>query len=409
MKQHTPARIERVWFLDAIRYWVVMLVVVFHAWLSQVEFDGTWPVDDPRKLYFAKCLVFIVYPFMMPVLFFIAGYFALPSLESKGSRGFLRAKVKRLLLPAALILVFFNPVDRYLFHLTRSFEAGIPKMRYLEFWGEFFRQANWFETGGYSVLECTPLHLWFVGVLFLLFTAVAALSSLGKLQTDNEAQSPPASIGSILRPLILGTATVWLCGVAIFVLIGGEMWVKIASLLLFEAPFIVLHILYFCLGVLAYRCRWFTTPEIVGAPWPWLALWCLTGTIQIITCTWFYGDEELMTSAIAYSLCWATTIIHCPISLMLLWSLGVRYANDPSPIHQHLAANSYRIYLLHYVIMGLIQYQFYRWSTLSPWMVLIGASLSSLVLSYVAAVAVGRLTIAISSARFVPRPSVETA
>ena len=39
---------DRIWFLDTLRYILVLAVVVLHAVESQVTFDIQWAVDDPR-------------------------------------------------------------------------------------------------------------------------------------------------------------------------------------------------------------------------------------------------------------------------------------------------------------------------------------------------------------------------
>jgi glucan biosynthesis protein C len=51
---------------------------------------------------------------MMTVLFFIAGYFALPSLEKRGGKRFVIGKLKRLGLPWLVVIVLLLPVLDYL-------------------------------------------------------------------------------------------------------------------------------------------------------------------------------------------------------------------------------------------------------------------------------------------------------
>jgi hypothetical protein len=50
---------------------------------------------------------------MMPVLFFTAGYFTLPSLEKRGVWEFLKDKVIRLLVPWAVVVLVFTPLLFY--------------------------------------------------------------------------------------------------------------------------------------------------------------------------------------------------------------------------------------------------------------------------------------------------------
>jgi glucans biosynthesis protein C len=52
-------------------------------------------LDTHRSLLFTAIVLLLDVP-LMPVLFFVAGYFALPSLQRRGTGGFIREKVVRL-------------------------------------------------------------------------------------------------------------------------------------------------------------------------------------------------------------------------------------------------------------------------------------------------------------------------
>ena len=69
----TNASGDRIWFLDCVRYWSVLAVVVLHVAMSQMTLPWGWPVADSRQLTAANWLVVITASFVMPVLFFVAG------------------------------------------------------------------------------------------------------------------------------------------------------------------------------------------------------------------------------------------------------------------------------------------------------------------------------------------------
>ena len=94
----------RVAFMDNIRYLMVALVVVYHSVAAYAIVAPHWMVHDTNT--FAADIIRELFDvFMMPVLFFAAGYFALPSLEKKGLWEFLKDKVKRLWVPWALAVL----------------------------------------------------------------------------------------------------------------------------------------------------------------------------------------------------------------------------------------------------------------------------------------------------------------
>ena len=119
---------DRLVFLDCVRYWCVLAVVTLHGAMSQLTFPWGWPVPETRHLMAANWLVVLTSSFAIPVLFFIAGYFALPSLAAKGPGPFVRAKLWRLAVPGALVVIFLNPIYRYIDHVTHGFTEGVARV-----------------------------------------------------------------------------------------------------------------------------------------------------------------------------------------------------------------------------------------------------------------------------------------
>jgi surface polysaccharide O-acyltransferase-like enzyme len=107
---HSP--LPRLVFLDNLRYLMVLLVIVHHAVAAYAATATHWQVHDTPFLA-ADVIRQLLDVFMMPVLFFIAGYLALPSLERKGPWGFLVGKGRRLLVPWALAVLVFVPIMLY--------------------------------------------------------------------------------------------------------------------------------------------------------------------------------------------------------------------------------------------------------------------------------------------------------
>jgi len=108
----TPIALVRVAFLDHIRYLMVLLVVIYHSVAAYSTVAPHWAYHDTSFLA-ADIIRELLDVFMMPVLFFVAGYFALPSLEKKGLWAFLKDKIARLLVPWALAVLIFMPLVLY--------------------------------------------------------------------------------------------------------------------------------------------------------------------------------------------------------------------------------------------------------------------------------------------------------
>jgi hypothetical protein len=83
----------RLTFLDNLRAFVVVLVVVLHGSMCYMAFAPEWwyVVDPQTSLFFTIVVLLIDVPIML-ILFFISGFFALPSLVKRGRDKFLRDK-----------------------------------------------------------------------------------------------------------------------------------------------------------------------------------------------------------------------------------------------------------------------------------------------------------------------------
>ena len=70
---------ERIWFLDTLRYWLVVLIILYHSAAAHSPF--LWPVNNPALLKSAEWLIVVLDAFVMPLFFVVAGYFFLPSMR----------------------------------------------------------------------------------------------------------------------------------------------------------------------------------------------------------------------------------------------------------------------------------------------------------------------------------------
>jgi glucans biosynthesis protein C len=66
---------------------------------------------------------------IMPILFFLAGYFALRSLQKRGTWLFLKDKLVRIGIPWIFGALFLAPLITYMIYFSR----GMPTS-FLEFW-----------------------------------------------------------------------------------------------------------------------------------------------------------------------------------------------------------------------------------------------------------------------------------
>ena len=104
---------QRLLFLDNLRYLIVLFVMLFHV---SAGYSG-WPEyyhETQAGGFFAIMHGIITSIRRMPLLFFIAGYFAMPSLVGRGGVSFCKHKVIRLGVPWVLCIFLVGPLCRFL-------------------------------------------------------------------------------------------------------------------------------------------------------------------------------------------------------------------------------------------------------------------------------------------------------
>ena len=126
---------QRLLFLDNLRYLIVLFVMLFHV---SAGYSG-WPEyyhETQAGGFFAIMHGIITSIRRMPLLFFIAGYFAMPSLVGRGGVSFCKHKVIRLGVPWVLCIFLVGPLMPFLGYYSQSFN-GLDSGRYADFWPAF--------------------------------------------------------------------------------------------------------------------------------------------------------------------------------------------------------------------------------------------------------------------------------
>lgn len=268
MKQIKSATTNRLYFFDLVRNMATLVVVIYHAVAAYSTVTPYWPVHDGSSIYadFTR-QVFDV--FMMPIFFFVAGYFALPSLQRKGVWPFLKDKFRRLGISWLYAILIIVPL---LFYIPVMKEGGDSAIGFLDYWITYLKSFAKFTIGLKSPEQFNQLHFWFISLLITFFIGFALLYAaknkwLGG--APRSSTSEPASGKSIIKAL-LGVGV--LTSVSFFIvhlLVPQMTWIKVDLLLEFQPTALVLYIAYFALGIYAYNHQWFAGAEFPDRPGIW--------------------------------------------------------------------------------------------------------------------------------------------
>ena len=157
-------------------------------------------------------------------------------------------------------------------------------------------------------------------------------------------------------------------------------WVTIGNLLQFQPTRMILYICCFALGVYAFVKKWFIIGKIPGR----LSVWVITCAGLLLGLLIIVKDLAVVPSpSLGLQFMFALVRSFLCLSLLIVFTLfSLNYWNRPSQINQLLAANSYNIYLVHYVVVVVFQFLLKDfWEV--PILIKFGiVSLSSIFISY---------------------------
>ena len=318
----------RLYFLDNLRFVVVILVIVLHAAIPYMTVPPSWwYVVDPQHDAFFTMLVLVIDVPLMLILFFISGYFAYGSLEKRGAEAFVRDKLKRIGLPWVFGVVFLAPPVTYLMYLSHGIDVPYLRFWAQDFWGPAYQQTVY----------------WFLGILLALFVLLAI--AYGGSPRWRHLERRPQPPGAGLLAGFWAVNTLWFY--ALSLAYPADAWANFGNLFMYQPQRALLYVTYFALGVYADRRGWFR-PDGYR---PGLALWpaaaLLSGALYLAVRMGWVGLDEGSSRALIAVLFNA----FCLSSLLAGTALFQRCANGGGRAWSSLALGAYGMYYVHPLIL----------------------------------------------------------
>ena len=320
---------SRIYFLDNLRTFIIFLVVLFHAgWVYESSGIGAlfWIVDDYSTNHFADTLNYILDIFIMTTIFFISGYFALPSLKSKNGWAFIKAKFKRLIIPWGIAVLTLMPLYKIIFLYSRN----IPQ----ENWTNYFHFSN----GIFS-----QSWLWFLPVLFMFEMLYLCGSNLNL-------KLPWIGLkGGIGGVFVLGLIYSFSID-----MLNAQGWTK-TVLLDFQNERLLIYFMIFLLGGLCYKLKTFDSKP--KGKKLYIAVLC-TVWIPISLYQFLYIQSLLNPGVFVFSEIVDTLLLWFNYHLSLLSLLYIMinffryYLDKQGKIIKELNHNSYNVYIIHVIVIG---------------------------------------------------------
>jgi hypothetical protein len=363
MKQNIVKQENRLIFFDNLRYLMILLVLIFHSGASYSSIVAFWPYHDPNPSEFVDIVMILLDVFIMSVLFFIAGYFALPSLQKKGGGNFLKAKLKRLGIPWLVVTVLVLPILDYIHYYTQSAGKGISVRTYGVHWWLSMKKIAEFYIGSLRMSEYLDMtehfyqrYMWFLSLLLLLFIVFWLLyenrARWGRITDQSLQKNTPTN-----RYVFLALSIVGLLNVTLFALVkflfsspanpSDMLWFSLGNLFQFQLAKLALYVPYFGLGVYAFSKNWFADGRDLGRTWTW-GLTC----ILLMVVTMLVARNMTRATEPSFFMQVAFTVLY-PLWTLSFFGVFTAFAsrhwNQATPLGKEISTNSYNMYLVHYV------------------------------------------------------------
>ncbi|MGG3572884.1 acyltransferase family protein [Bacillus gobiensis] len=315
---------KRIYYLDDLRVFLSVLVLLHHAALPYTDIEGVWYVTDngQAQSITSGILTFFIainQSFFMGLFFFLSGYFTPLSYDRKTPGQFLKDRILRLGVPILVYLFVISPVVQYM-ALTNKAQ---------DFW-------VFYQTKILTLQNIDIGPLWFAEAL-LIFTMVYVLVRVFQKTTLTNEHKPLPSLRTLFFTAIL------LAGLTFLVRLVYPIGIWIWGL---QIAYFPSYILLFIAGIVAGRQNWLQEiPRKTTKTWIWILFF--TAPLMPVSLTLFHqgnvaGGFNVL--AIVYSM-WES-LVAFGICFVLL-AVFKKYAYATRPFSKRLSRTAFTVYIIH--------------------------------------------------------------
>jgi surface polysaccharide O-acyltransferase-like enzyme len=340
---------------------MIILVLVLHSGASYGGGVDFWPFHDVKSSGAISFFMFLGDVFIMAVTFFIAGYFALPSLIKKGSKDFIKGKLKQLGIPWFAITIFLLPVIDYIHYLNYAKIQLIPVAAFPEYWLLSIKKIAEFHTGWMDMSAYMNMneafyqrYMWFLSLLILFFIIFVFICNLYmKIYKCTNMEALIQNISPKKYNLkIMGILTFSMVLLfAVFRFTYPEFmnsgWFSAGNIFQFQLGKLFIYAYCFIIGILAFSGKWFSDGPGIGKAWIWgIVCLCLFAFNMLVLKNITEAENPLPGYKIAFCAVyplWAVSFAGFFVSM------AHKVMNRSSKLLKALSENSYNMYLVHYV------------------------------------------------------------
>ena len=334
----------RLYCLDNLRTFMIFIVILYHAgFVYQWSLATNWLVVDPIKNDSLGLVGMYLDTFVIFILFFISGYFIQSSVKSGTTWNFIKSKFKRIYLPWLIAVFTLIPAYKVIFLYSR----GLPQEEWYTYF-HFFRRTG--SDLSYFSNDLSQHWLWFLPVLFV-FQILYLILSKSKLSSINISFKT-----GIILTFIIGTIYS-----TVISIVGLKGW-TLTTLLDFQNERLLVYFMVFLLGALCNKHKVLdiekrNTKYVIISN---LVLWISLTIFTVVAINLFINiiepgrDFYFLSSTVDRVIYYGSEIIVMLSFIYIFIDLFKFNINKSGRIWTELNKNSYYVYIIHIVVLGLI-------------------------------------------------------
>ena len=332
-------------WLDNLRWVTVLLVLLYHVvyfYNNKGVFGGIGGFGDGPQ--YQDAVMYILYPWFMPLLFLLAGISARYALEKYDAKTWFRARTRKLLVPATIGLFVFHWMVGY-FNTAVAASTGAASTGALDGVPGVARFFMW------SVSGTGPL--WFIQDLWLFSLLLLLVRKLDGRNRLYEA---------------CGRAFGGKAGIVWVILLGVLFWLGEQTLIQHPRPESpdglynlykpLFYLIPFLLGYFVFAHE--GVQEAIGKNWiPLMACAVAAGIILVVTT---FGQDY---TAPAY--------LSSPLNCLYGWLMCLAMTgwfkarfDCTGPFAAYMTRSSFGLYIVHYLVIASLGYMMKQYTQLPP-------------------------------------------
>lgn len=371
---------ERLYFLDNLKIFLVLLVVVHHVGQPYGGSNGFWYYVSNDHLNLGRFFS-VNAGFFMSLFFLISAYFVPSSFERKGPKNFLKDRFIRLGIPLIFGFFVIMPILLYFYYINFR---DYGKMSFFDYFFSVYlgfdgEPKDW---TGPSWPDMQFGHMWFIehllvyGLLYSLFTYTCKGKESFKFLEN-------ISNWKLFIVMIFVAALTFIVRIQYPI----DRWEGLLGFIQIEYAHFPQYASFFFLGILAFRYRWFDklSPKIG-------ITWLIIGVLLALTryCTNIIPRSEGGFNAINAIYSIYETLLCFGLGFGLLYLFKTVF-NKTNTFLNTLAENSFAVYIFHFPMAVLMHYAFTDLSVI-PVIKFILASITTIVATFLFSIIIRRIS-----------------